>query len=46
MNPTGYTLDFVIPQGPTGPTGVAGEIGATGPTGATGRLCNSPNNKS
>ena len=21
MNPTGYTLDFVIPQGPTGPTG-------------------------
>lgn len=33
MNPTGYTIDFVIPQGPTGPTGITG---TTGPTGATG----------
>ena len=33
MNPTGYTVNFVIPQGPTGPTG---GIGATGPQGATG----------
>ena len=32
-NPTGYTLDFVIPQGPTGPTGATGETGATGATG-------------
>ncbi len=31
MNPTGYTLDFVIPHGPTGPTGAAGIDGATGP---------------
>ncbi len=31
MNPSGYTLNFVIPQGPTGPTGVTGPIGATGP---------------
>ncbi len=36
MNPSGYTLDFTIPQGPTGPAGVAGLDGATGPTGATG----------
>lgn len=36
MNPSGYTLDFVIPQGPTGPAGAAGVNGATGPTGATG----------
>ena len=39
MNPTGYTLDFVIPQGPTGPQGLpgtAGTEGATGPTGPTG----------
>ena len=28
MNPSGYTLDFVIPQGPTGPSGT---IGPTGP---------------
>ena len=35
-NPTGYTLDFVIPQGPTGPTGATGETGATGPVGETG----------
>jgi len=38
-NPTGYTIDFVIPQGPTGPTGTqgaTGEIGPTGPTGTTG----------
>ena len=38
-NPTGYTIDFVIPQGPTGPTGAqgaSGATGATGPTGATG----------
>lgn len=33
---TSYTIDFVIPQGPTGPTGAAGEVGATGATGATG----------
>lgn len=35
-NPSGYIIDFVIPQGPTGPTGAMGEAGATGPTGATG----------
>ena len=32
-NPIGYTLDFVIPQGPTGPQGIEG---ATGPTGHQG----------
>jgi hypothetical protein len=52
MNPTGYTIDFVIPQGPTGPTGPAstvagptgpqGLIGATGPTGATGETGPAP----
>lgn len=31
MNPTGYTIDFVIPQGPTGPTGIIGPTGPTGP---------------
>ncbi len=37
-----YSLNFVIPQGPTGPTGpqgiegLAGATGPTGPTGATG----------
>ena len=31
MNPTGYTIDFTIPQGPTGPTGITGPTGATGP---------------
>ncbi len=39
MNPTGYTLNFVIPQGPTGPTGLQGlpgTAGATGPTGPQG----------
>ena len=36
MNPSGYTLDFVIPQGPTGPQGITGPTGTTGPTGATG----------
>lgn len=36
MNPTGYTIDFVIPQGPTGPTGITGTTGPTGATGATG----------
>jgi len=36
VNPTGYTIDFVIPQGPTGPSGTAGVTGATGPTGETG----------
>ena len=35
-NPTGYILDFIIPQGPTGPTGETGAIGATGATGPTG----------
>ena len=32
MNPSGYTLDFVIPQGPTGPTGITGPTGVTGPS--------------
>ena len=36
MNPSGYTLDFVIPQGPTGPTGPQGLQGITGPTGVSG----------
>lgn len=31
MNPSGYTIDFTIPQGPTGPTGITGPTGATGP---------------
>lgn len=34
-----YSLNFVIPQGPTGPTGpqgIEGLTGATGPTGPTG----------
>lgn len=31
MNPSGYTLDFVIPQGPTGSQGIQGVVGATGP---------------
>lgn len=41
-NPTGYILDFTIPQGatgatgPTGPTGAAGTDGINGATGATG----------
>ena len=35
-NPSGYIIDFVIPQGPTGPTGAVGEIGPTGPQGSTG----------
>lgn len=47
MNPTGYTIDFVIPQGPTGPTGpastVAGPTGPQGLIGATARLVNSSN---
>lgn len=30
MNPTGYTIDFVIPQGPTGPTGPANGLSAYG----------------
>ena len=39
MNPSGYTLDFTIPQGPTGPrgaTGATGSVGATGPQGTAG----------
>ena len=36
MNPTGYTIDFVIPQGPTGPQGLQGITGPTGETGPTG----------
>lgn len=36
MNPTGYSIDFVIPQGPTGPQGLPGTDGVTGPTGITG----------
>lgn len=35
-NPTGYTIDFVIPQGPTGPTGAQGATGPTGLQGTTG----------
>lgn len=35
-NPTGYILDFVIPQGPTGPQGLIGPTGATGPQGIAG----------
>ena len=35
MNPSGYTLDFTIPQGPTGPAGI---VGATGPTGPANGL--------
>lgn len=31
MNSSGYTLDFVIPQGPTGSQGIQGVTGATGP---------------
>ncbi len=30
MNPSGYTLDFTIPQGPTGPTGPANGLNAYG----------------
>ncbi len=36
MNPTGYTIDFLIPQGPTGPSGLTGPTGPTGLTGPTG----------
>ncbi len=36
MNPTGYTIDFLIPQGPTGPAGLTGPTGPTGLTGPTG----------
>ena len=36
MNHSEYTLDFVIPQGPTGPTGPQGLTGTTGPQGLTG----------
>ncbi len=36
MNPTGYTMNFVIPQGPTGPQGIQGLTGPTGATGSTG----------
>lgn len=36
MNSSGYTLDFVIPQGPTGSQGIQGVTGATGPTGPQG----------
>ena len=35
-NPTGYILNFEIPEGATGPTGPAGPAGATGPTGEAG----------
>ena len=31
MNPSGYTLDFTIPRGPTGPAGIVGPTGPTGP---------------
>lgn len=30
MNPSGYTIDFTIPQGPTGPTGPANGLNAYG----------------
>lgn len=30
MNPSGYTIDFVIPQGATGPTGPANGLSAYG----------------
>ena len=30
MNPTGYTIDFTIPQGPTGPIGPANGLSAYG----------------
>ncbi len=30
MNPTGYTIDFTIPQGPTGATGPAAGLNAYG----------------
>ncbi len=30
MNPTGYSIDFTIPQGPTGPTGPANGLSAYG----------------
>ncbi len=36
MNPTGYTIDFLIPQGPTGPAGLTGPTGPTGPAGEDG----------
>ena len=36
MNPSGYTIDFTIPQGPTGPAGTPGSTGPTGGTGPTG----------
>lgn len=35
-NPSGYILDFVIPQGPTGPQGLQGATGPTGPQGLQG----------
>ena len=35
-NPSGYILDFVIPQGPTGPQGLEGATGPTGPQGLQG----------
>ena len=35
-NITGYTLDFVIPQGPTGPQGLVGATGPQGLDGSTG----------
>lgn len=35
-NPSGYVLDFVIPQGPTGPQGLQGATGPTGPQGLQG----------
>jgi len=37
MNPTGYTLDFTIPQGITGPTGPANGLNAYG-----GKFNNTP----
>jgi hypothetical protein len=35
-NPSGYVIDFTIPQGPTGPTGEQGLQGIAGPTGSQG----------
>lgn len=47
-NPSGYIIDFTIPQGPTGATGATGEqgiqglVGPTGDQGATGATGEAP----
>lgn len=40
MNTSGYTLNFVIPQGPTGPTGITGP--ANGLNAYGGKYSNTP----